>query len=132
MTDETKNATTNNGGKTWIAGNLSKPPRRLRAGVNVPQSRNWCGENRGKFRRARRLLGCGRTPANGRPSKHSWIQAAPPSVALADMFQDQPTKARAHFDEIQKAKGFFPLWEPVSKLFPLAPSLRTNRRFEGK
>ena len=58
------------------------------------------------------LLGCG---GRGTEDASNLIDAGARVVALADMFQDQIDKAHAHFDELQKAKGFPPL--EASQLF---------------
>ncbi len=59
------------------------------------------------------LLGCG---GRGTEDASNLVDTGGARVvALADMFQDQLDKARAHFDEIQKAKGFSAL--DSSKLF---------------
>jgi len=50
------------------------------------------------------LLGCG---GRGTEDAANLVDTGGARVvALADMFQDQLDKARAHFDEMQKAKGF--------------------------
>ena len=50
------------------------------------------------------LLGCG---GRGTEDASNLVDTGGARVvALADMFQDQLDKARAHFDEMQKAKGF--------------------------
>ncbi len=50
------------------------------------------------------LLGCG---GRGTEDASNLVDTGGARVvALADMFQDQLDKGRAHFDEIQKAKGF--------------------------
>jgi myo-inositol 2-dehydrogenase / D-chiro-inositol 1-dehydrogenase len=59
------------------------------------------------------LLGCG---GRGTEDASNLVDTGGARVvALADMFQDQLDKARAHFDEMQKAKGFSAL--DSSKLF---------------
>ncbi len=59
------------------------------------------------------LLGCGgRGTADG---THLIENGGARVVALADLFQDQLDKARAHFDTLQQAKGYSPL--DVSQLF---------------
>ncbi len=59
------------------------------------------------------LLGCG---GRGTEDAANLVDTGGARVvALADMFQDQLDKARAHFDEIQKAKGFSAL--DASQLF---------------
>src|SRR5262249_57338851 len=50
------------------------------------------------------LLGCG---GRGTEDATNLVDTGGARVvALADIFQDQLDKARAHFDELQKAKGF--------------------------
>src|SRR5437870_9478103 len=50
------------------------------------------------------LLGCG---GRGTEDASNLVDTGGARVvALADMFQDQLDKAHAHFDEMQKAKGF--------------------------
>ncbi len=59
------------------------------------------------------LLGCG-----GRGTDDATVfvnSAGARVVALADMFQDQLDKARAHFDTLQQAQGYAPL--DASQLF---------------
>src|SRR5215475_16195042 len=59
------------------------------------------------------LLGCG---GRGTEDAANLVDTGGARVvALADMFQDQLDKARAHFDELQKAKGFAAL--DASQLF---------------
>src|SRR5882724_11615459 len=59
------------------------------------------------------LLGCG---GRGTEDASNLVDTGGARVvALADVFQDQLDAARAHFDEIQKAKGFSAL--DSSKLF---------------
>src|SRR5690349_13632711 len=59
------------------------------------------------------LLGCG---GRGTEDASNLVDTGGARVvALADMFQDQLDKARAHFDEMQKAKGFSAL--DSAKLF---------------
>src|ERR1700704_5492918 len=50
------------------------------------------------------LLGCG---GRGTEDATNLVDTGGARVvALADLFQDQLDKARSHFDEMQKAKGF--------------------------
>src|SRR5436189_26248 len=49
------------------------------------------------------LLGCG---ARGTEDASNLVDAGARVVALGDLFRDQLDAARAHFDEIQKAKGY--------------------------
>lgn len=49
------------------------------------------------------LLGCG---GRGTVDATNLVDAGARVVALADLFQDQLDAARAHFDELQRAKGY--------------------------
>src|SRR5213592_4288274 len=49
------------------------------------------------------LLGCG---GRGTEDASNLVDAGARVVALGDLFRDQLDAARAHFDEIQKAKGY--------------------------
>src|SRR5262249_16119715 len=72
------------------------------------------------------LLGCG---GRGTEDAANLVDTGGARVvALADMFQDQLNKARAHFDEMQKAKGFAAL---DSKQLFVGPK-RTNKSLRPK
>ena len=71
------------------------------------------------------LLGCG---GRGTEDASSLVDTGGARVvALADLFQDQIDAARAHFDQVQQAKGYAAL--DASQLF-LGPK-RASCRLEG-